>query len=83
MGFENCEVEFGKKMNLEMGLVLPLQDPMQSDCRIQRCKIVMKRVRVLTTCALSECSFNLAWSKGMAIVDDNKDIARDERIHNS
>ena len=23
MGFENCEVGFGKKMNLEMGLVPP------------------------------------------------------------
>ena len=28
MGFENCEVEFGKKMNWEMGLV-PLQDPLK------------------------------------------------------
>ena len=27
MGFENCEVGFGKKMNWEMGSVHPLQDP--------------------------------------------------------
>ena len=27
MGFQNCEVGFGKKMNWEMGLVTPLQDP--------------------------------------------------------
>ena len=27
MGFENCKMEFGKKMNWEMGLVPPIQDP--------------------------------------------------------
>ena len=27
MGFENCLVGFGKKMNWEMELVSPLQDP--------------------------------------------------------
>ena len=27
MGFKNYKVGFGKKMNWEMGLVLPLQDP--------------------------------------------------------
>ena len=29
MGFENCEVGVGKKMNWEMGFVPPLQDPLK------------------------------------------------------
>ena len=30
MGFDNCEVGFGKKMNWEMGLVTTLQDPLST-----------------------------------------------------
>ena len=33
MGFENCEVGFGKKMNWEMGLVHPLQNTQFAACR--------------------------------------------------